>query len=40
MLIRIRWIHKDKVKSFNVRWIYECRIESFKMRWISLGEIL
>ena len=40
MLIRIRCIHKDKVKSFDVRWIYECRIESFKMRWISLDEIL
>jgi hypothetical protein len=30
MIIRIRWIHKDKVESFEVSKIYQDVIESFQ----------
>jgi hypothetical protein len=30
MIIRIRWIHKDKMESFEVSKIYQDMIESFR----------
>jgi hypothetical protein len=38
MIIRIRWIHKDKMESFEVSKIYQDMIESFQdkmdlLRW-------